>query len=105
MDNINEKGGFVTPIEMILDSENTDNITLYDEEGDPIEFEQIAVVPYEGKVYVLLSPVPEVDEDTEREAWIFVIDDLDGEEVLTLVAEDEIADQVFELYEAAVNEE
>ena len=31
-----------TPIDMLLDDKNTENIVLYDDKNRPVEFEQIA---------------------------------------------------------------
>ncbi|MBO4554863.1 MAG: hypothetical protein J5713_03685 [Clostridia bacterium] len=32
-------------LDILLDDDNHDNITLYDEQENPIEFEQVAVIP------------------------------------------------------------
>lgn len=85
-------------IDMIMDEENSENIVLYNEYGDPIEFEQIAVVPLEGSVFVILRPVEETEGVAEDEALVFAIEEVDGEECLTVVEDDEVIDQVFAEY-------
>ena len=42
---------FLSPIDMLLDENNTDNIKLYNEDNQEVEFEQIALVPIEEKTY------------------------------------------------------
>ena len=48
---------FLSPIDMLLDENNTDNIKLYNEDNQEVEFEQIALVPIEDKTYAILKPV------------------------------------------------
>ena len=40
------------PINQILDQNNTDPVVFYSENGDAVSFEQIAVIPLEGRIYV-----------------------------------------------------
>ncbi len=92
------------PIQMILDENCTDNITLYGENGNPMEFEQIALIPIEDMgVYTILKPVNDgiLKED---EALVFQI--LQDEEGLYLEvsADDAVIDRVFEEYSSALNE-
>ena len=44
-------------LEMLLDENCNDNITLYDEDGEPMEFEQIAMIPIEEDTYFILRPI------------------------------------------------
>jgi hypothetical protein len=37
----------------LYDENNNDNITLYNEHGEPVEFEQIAIIPIEDNVYFI----------------------------------------------------
>ena len=73
-----------TPLEMILDEDCDENIVLFDEDGESTEFEQIAVIPMNEKVYCILRPVdmPDLDED---EAFVFAIVEDDEEGSLDLV--------------------
>lgn len=88
----------MTPIEQLLDENNTDNIILYNEDGEAIEFEQIALVPLDGETFAILRPLIEDDDIAEDEALVFAIENVDGEDVLVTVDDDEVVDAVFEEY-------
>lgn len=88
----------MNPIEMILDENNTDNIILYNDDGEAIEFEQIALVPLGGTNFVILRPLLEDEDIAEDEALVFAIEEIDGEEALVTVDDDEVVDAVFEEY-------
>ena len=89
---------FISPIDKLLDDDNTDNIVLYNEENQEVEFEQIAVVPYGEKTYAILRPVAEVPGIADDEALVFVIDEVDSEDCLLIVEDDSIVDAVFKEY-------
>ncbi|MBQ9084941.1 MAG: DUF1292 domain-containing protein [Clostridia bacterium] len=95
----------LSTIEKILDEDNIDNIFLYDDEDNEIEFEQVAVIPLDEKVYVLLSPVEELDGISPDEGIVFLIDEVDDEDVLTVVDDDALIDRVFSEYEQLLEEE
>ena len=42
-------------IELLLDENNTENLKLYDENNKETEFEQVAVIPMNEKVYAILK--------------------------------------------------
>ena len=88
----------LSPIAMLLDENNTDNIVLYDDKNKEVEFEQIAIIPLDEKVYAILRPVGGEDELPEDEALVFVIDELDDEDVLMLEEDDNVIDKVFDKY-------
>lgn len=92
------------PLEMILDEECNDNIVLFDEDGESTEFEQIAVIPLEGNLYCILRPLdmPELEED---EAFVFSISEDDEEGAIDLVEDDDIVEEVFQLYYTLLDEE
>ena len=96
---------FLSPIDMLLDENNNDNIKLYNEENEEIEFEQIALVPIENKTYAILRPVVEMEGIAEDEALVFVIDEIDDEDCLVIVEDDNIVDKVFEEYYKMLKEE
>ena len=98
----------MSAIDMIMDENNAENIVMYNDNNEPVEFQQIAVIPLQGNVFVILRPVGEVEGLGEDEALGFAIDEIDGEECLTIVGDDEAVDQVFEEYykmlrEAGIN--
>ncbi len=92
------------PLEMILDEDCNDNIVLFDEDGESTEFEQIAVIPLEDKLYCILRPIdmPELDED---EAFVFSISEDDEEGAIDLVEDDDIVEEVFQLYYMLLDED
>lgn len=85
-------------LDMILDEQNSENIVLYNENNEPMEFQQIAVIPMGEKTYVILQPVGEFEEIGEDEALVFSIESTDEEEYISIVVEDAIIDAVFEEY-------
>ena len=93
-----------TPIEMLLDENNTDPIVLFNENNEEVQFEQIALVPRDGEVYAILKPLGDYEGVAEDEALVFVIAEEDGEDVLVVVDEDDIIDAVFEEYYAMLAE-
>ena len=96
---------FLSPIDMLLDENNTDNIKLFNEDNQEVEFEQIALVPLEEKTYAILKPATEMEGIGENEALVFVIEEIDDEECLVIVEEDEIIDRVFEDYYQMLKDE
>ena len=89
---------FLSPIDMLLDENNTDNIKLYNEENQEVEFEQIALVPIQEKTYAILKPATAMEGIADDEALVFVIEEIDDEDCLVIVEDDAIVDQVFEEY-------
>jgi len=90
------------PIEMILDENCTDNIVMYGENGQPMEFEQIALIPLEKLgVFVILKPVNDgiLKED---EALVFQIARDEEGLFLEVCQEDSLIDRVFREYNTAL---
>ena len=97
-----------SPIEALLDENNTDLIALYDEKGKEVRFEQVAIIPIDEEVYTILKPVEETEEVGENEAQVFKIEleDEDSDEgYLTLVGDVELIDKVFDIYYKLFEEE
>ncbi len=92
------------PIEMLLDENCADNITMYGDDGKAVEFEQIALIPLEDKgVFVILKPV----EDAilkEDEALVFQIAQDEDGLYLEVCQEDATIDLVFKEYSDALKE-
>ena len=87
----------MNPIDQIMDENNQDNIILYNEKNEPIEFRQIAVIGLEDELYVILQPIG-IDLIGQDEALVFSIEEDEDEETVNLVDDDEIIDRVFEEY-------
>ena len=88
----------MNPIDMLLDENNTEPIVLYNENNQEISFEQIAIVPIDGKIYAILKPIGEFSGVGEDEALVFTIEEIDDEDVLVIVDEEKIIDAVFDEY-------
>ncbi|MBE5738351.1 MAG: DUF1292 domain-containing protein [Clostridiales bacterium] len=82
----------------MLDESNTDNIKLFNEENEEVEFEQIALVPIDEKVYAILRPTETMEGVADDEALVFGIEEIDDEDCLVIVEDDAIIDKVFEEY-------
>ena len=88
----------MNPIDMLLDENNTEPIVLYNENNQEIAFEQIAIVPIDGKIYAILKPIGDFAGVGEDEALVFTIDEYEGEDVLVIEEKNEIIDAVFAEY-------
>ena len=87
-------------LKQLLDPENKDNIEFFDEEGNLLSFEQVAIVPHVGKVYVILKPIDKMEGVGEDEALVFVIDfdEYLMQPYLKIVEDDIDIDIIFEKY-------
>ena len=82
-------------VDVLLDSSNTSNIVLNDEEGE-IEFKQVATIPYDGNLYALLSPVEEIL-GVEADSYIVFRIDMD-DDTATIEEDDDILNKVNDIY-------
>ena len=91
----------INPIDALFDEENCDPIILFNENGKEISFEQVALIPFNKKVYAILKPIIPMEGVGENEALVFSIelDQETNEEYLLLTADEEIIDEVFKVYE------
>lgn len=85
-------------IEQILDENNADPVTLYDEQNRAVTFDQVAVIPLNGRIYVILKPLDEVVGVAEDEALVFEITEIEGEDALVITDDGDAIDAVFEEY-------
>ncbi|MGN0765421.1 MAG: DUF1292 domain-containing protein [Christensenellales bacterium] len=86
-------------VEMLLDEENDEPITLYDETGEPVRFEQVAIIPYYGDIYAILKPIDFVEDIAEDEALIFkIVEDEDGAACVEMETDADVEEAVFEQY-------
>lgn len=91
-------------LDIILDPENSDPIVLQDDQGKKITFEQVAVVPYDGKIYVVLKPVDKIQGVKEDEAIVFLCDETTKPTTLRPESDQEIAVKIFDEYYNLVEE-
>jgi hypothetical protein len=96
------------PIDCLFDEDNNDPIILFNEKGEKVEFEQIALIPVEERIFAILKPTDKIEGIGEDEALVFEI--VEGEEdeeddYLNLVSDVEIIDKVFDVYNKLIDEE
>lgn len=92
-------------IDKLFDEDCDDNIVLVGEDGKEVEFVQIALLPIEDNVYAILQPAELFDDMQEDEAFVFSVEDIDGEEAIVLVQDAQIIEQVFNLYYKLLDEQ
>ncbi len=81
------------PFEMLLDENNTDNVTFTLEDGSKMEFEQVALINLEDTNYVLLHPVD--DDFSDDDVLAFSISTNNNEFELLEVEDDDLLDEFF----------
>ena len=94
------------PIHRLLDPKDNDPIVLYDENDNKVEFEQIALIPLEDRLYAILKPAKKMEGVADDEAIVFSFQE-DDEQAPVLVVEenDKTIDKVFEIYNQLLDEE
>ena len=96
---------YQNPIDALYDEENNDAIILFNERGEEIAFEQIALIPLKEATYAILKPIKPMEGLGENEGLVFSIEtNDDGQEFLMLVTDEKIIDDVFDVYDKLVEE-
>ncbi len=93
-----EKKEELSVVEMLMDENNKDNIILLDPDQKEIEFEQVAVIPLDNKLYAVLKPVEPMEGVAEDEALVFGVEEIDGQDCLVMTEDDKVIDDVFKAY-------
>lgn len=100
-----------SPIDCLFDENDTSPISLFNEKGEEVKFEQIALIPLEEKIYAILKPIEKMEFIGEDEALVFEIvqneneEDDSVEEYLNLVSDIDTIDKTFEEYNKLVDKE
>ena len=82
------------------EDEDVEMVTLYDEDGNEIEFELLDIIDYEGESYAVMLPP---DED---EVSIMLLEELnDEEETYSPVDDDELLTKIFEIFKEKFKDE
>lgn len=97
-----KKETVVDQVKKILDEEDSDNVILYDVNEQAVEFEQIALIPLEDKLYTILVPVTEVDGIEKGEGVLFEIDERKLQ--IEAVSDPVIMDKAIEIYNQLLEE-
>ena len=85
-------------LQQLLDENNDENIFLFDEKGEYVELEQIAVIPYKDEMFALLRPL-DADEDAAAVFKVLTED----EESLESVEDEDLAMAILKLYNEQVD--
>lgn len=85
-------------IDMLLDPECDDPIEMTDGNGEPISFEQEAVIEYRGGIYGLLIPKVKITGLDDGEMLFFEIVNKKNARCLKLVTDKKVIDAVFAEY-------
>lgn len=89
----------INPIDALLDENNYDNIVIYNDKDEPVEFEQIAIIPIDDKTYAILQPAELLEGMKEDEAFAFEITQDENEnDLLQLVEDNALIDRIFDEY-------
>lgn len=92
--------------DVLLDEDNEDPITLYDEHDHAIKFDQVAVIPLDGKLYAILKPIDEMENVADDEAIVFYVNEENPEETTLEIETDEpVAIRVFDEYYKLLDEQ
>lgn len=83
-------------VDKFFDESSTENVILEDNSGKEIEFEQIALVDYEGDYYIILRPVTKLEGVSDDEALVFLIDE--NEDCVIYVEDYELGEAIFNVY-------
>lgn len=82
-----------------LDMQREDIIELIDEDGNEVSFEHLMTLEHDGKVYICLAPMEEMEDVAEDELVIMRIEtDADGNDYYATVDNEAELDAVFEKY-------
>ncbi|MCD8205365.1 MAG: DUF1292 domain-containing protein [Clostridia bacterium] len=87
------------------DEEGTDVITLISDDGEEIEFYELAQIEHEGKIYSIMRPVDPFEDMGDDDVIVFRMDSDGDDIVLNVETDDEIADAVIDEYNELYDEE
>ena len=96
---VEEEAAQMDILDVLLDENNKEPIVLMDDKGKKLSFEQIAVIPYNNKIYCVLKPIDKIENVQGDEAIVFYVDEKEGREPVLMVETDEkTAINVFDEY-------
>ena len=96
---VEEEAAQMDILDVLLDENNKEPIVLMDDKGKKLSFEQIAVIPYNNKIYCVLKPIDKIENVQDDEAIVFYVDEKEGREPVLMVETDKkTAINVFDEY-------
>lgn len=91
-------------LDLLLDEESQDNLFLSNE-GQVVEFAQVAIVPHKDAIYAILKPETPLEDVFDDEAVVFHVKiDEDQQPYLKVETDEEIAQHVFQQYYQMLDE-
>ncbi len=78
--------------------ENPYLIDLYDEDGNKVVFEHLDTVEYDGGEYVICIPYDEEEEDVTEVVIFKIVEDENGEEILSQIFDADVISPVYEIF-------
>ncbi len=91
-------------LDVLLDQDNTEPVLLEDDKGRRITFEQVAIVPYDNKIYAVLKPLDKIEGVKDDEAIVFLCDETTNPTTLRPENNQDIAIKIFDEYYNLVEE-
>lgn len=88
-------------LDILLDEENKEPLVLTSE-NQRLTFEQVAVIPFDKKVYAILKPIDPIDGIADDEAVVFYVDE--EHDSLQVEDDEEKAKAVFDEYYRLLDE-
>ena len=95
-------------LEVLLDRDCKEPVSLMDANGNILEFEQVAIIPHEMRLYCILKPLTQIKglELEDDMAMVFRVEvDENGDSGLIMEENQAIATQVFSQYELLLKKE
>lgn len=93
-------------LDILLDEDNEDPVTLYDEADKAYKFDQVAIIPLDNKLYAILKPLDDIPGVADDEAIVFAINEKEaGESSLIIETDESIAMRVFDEYYKLLDEQ
>jgi uncharacterized protein YrzB (UPF0473 family) len=86
----------------LLDKDNHEPIVLEDEDGKPVTFEQVAVIPDDTQLYCILHPV-DIDSVDDEQAFVFRMEEEENGFAFKLEKDEAKAAQIFDVYRDMFN--
>ena len=85
-------------IEILLNKNYNLNFFLFDENGNKMEFKQLAMIPLKDELYFLLLPVSKIKGVSEEEVVIVKYVEINGNDDIMIVTDDNIGNQIINNY-------
>lgn len=86
----------ISLVDMLLDPDNESPISCYNDQGQEVLFDQIAVIPYKDELYAILKPISKLEGISDDEAFVFKINM--EEDTIEIIYDFDLCDRVFEVY-------